>query len=196
MSRRESPAVVPAPDVYPLGLRLLHWTTAALLVAALASVLSRDLVESTVVDRLLLDAHRGFGATALVLALLRLAIRLGARVPRSDGVGPLLRAAAGAVQWSLYGLLLIVPLLGWAAASATGKPVSLFGLVTLPSLLGRDRGLAEDLEDIHGTAAWMLVALVGLHMAAALWHHFMRRDDTLATMLPAVRWLRAEEASS
>jgi len=69
------------------------------------------------------------------------------------------------------------------ASSAAGTPVHFFGL-TLPALVGEDEDLADTLQSLHVDAAWALLALVTLHLAAALWHHFVLRDHTLRMMLP------------
>ena len=75
------------------------------------------------------------------------------------------------------------PCLGWAAASAHGVPVKLLGIVTLPPLASRKAQWGFVAGDIHGYAMWTLHCLVGLHPAAALYHHFVRHDDVLRRML-------------
>jgi cytochrome b561 len=102
-------------------------------------------------------------------------------------MSPAVRAASAAAHGLLYLLLAAVPLLGWAATSAAGKPVALLGIVPLPALVGVDDGLADFLGDAHGFVAWTLVALAGLHAAAALWHHLVQRDGVLVAMLPSRR---------
>jgi hypothetical protein len=79
-----------------------------------------------------------------------------------------------------------LPLLGWALSNAEGKPVHLFGL-TLPALVSADEDLADTLQAWHLNAAWVLLGLVSLHVAAALWHHFVLRDEVLRRMLPKRR---------
>jgi cytochrome b561 len=98
----------------------------------------------------------------------------------------LIRAVAALTHIALYGLLLALPLLGWALSNAQDRPVHLFGL-TLPALVGADEDLADSLQAWHIDAAWALLALVLLHTGAALWHHFMVRDDVLRAMWPSRR---------
>jgi cytochrome b561 len=74
-------------------------------------------------------------------------------------------------------------LLGWALSNAQDRPVHLFGL-TLPALVGADEDLADMLQTWHVDAAWVLLALALMHAVAALWHHFVVRDDVLRAMLP------------
>jgi len=96
------------------------------------------------------------------------------------------RAALGA-HLALYALLLTLPLLGLATSQAHAVHVRLFGLLQLPMLVPADADLADTLSDWHVWLAWALLVLVALHVAAALWHHAVRRDGVLHAMLPAVR---------
>ena len=84
---------------------------------------------------------------------------------------------------ALYGLMIGLPLLGWLTLSAAGKPIPFFGL-ELPALLSPDKNLAGDIKEIHETVAELGYWLIGLHAAAALFHHYVRRDDVLRRMLP------------
>jgi cytochrome b561 len=84
-----------------------------------------------------------------------------------------------------YLILLVSPVLGWASASAHKLPVSLFGIVPLPAIAAAGSDWANTAGDVHSTAMWVLLWLVGLHVAAALFHHFVRHDGTLRRMLPS-----------
>ncbi len=86
-----------------------------------------------------------------------------------------------------YLLLLVAPFLGWASASAHDLPVNVFGLVTLPPIAAPKARWALTAGDIHKVAMWTLLALIGVHVAAALYHHFVRQDRVLQRMLPAER---------
>jgi cytochrome b561 len=86
---------------------------------------------------------------------------------------------------ALYGLLLLVPLIGWAYSSAAGFPVVWFGVLPLPDLLPKDKVLAELVKPWHAVAAFSLGALVVLHLAAALKHQFVDRDGLMRRMWPA-----------
>ncbi len=90
---------------------------------------------------------------------------------------------ADAMYLALYAFLIGMPLLGWITLSAQGKPIPLFGL-QLPALIGPDKVLGGNLEDIHETIGPICYYLIGLHAAAALFHHCFLRDDTLLRMLP------------
>jgi cytochrome b561 len=182
----------PAPDdpprsAKPRSLVALHWLTAFALVAAAALILIRGEVGGRALRQWLLEGHRHFGLLVLALFCLRVAARLRMRrLPGVEGAGWMIRAAAALTHIALYALLLSLPLLGWALSDALGKPVHLFGLV-LPSLVEPDPDLADTLQAWHLDAAWVLLALVALHVGAALWHHFVRRDRVLRDMLPTRR---------
>jgi len=89
------------------------------------------------------------------------------------------------VHYALYALLFIVPLLGWIGISMY-PALNIFGVFNLPSLTGKSDA-AEQVLAIHKFAAWTLVALAALHIAAALYHHLIRKDGVLARMMPSVR---------
>jgi cytochrome b561 len=84
---------------------------------------------------------------------------------------------------ALYVFLIVMPVLGWLTLSAKGKVIPFFGL-ELPPLIGLDKFLGGELEDIHETIGTIGYYLVGLHAAAALFHHYFLRDDTLLRILP------------
>ncbi len=135
----------------------------------------------------LISLHFSFGVLVLALAIVRLAWRMAHGEPApEDGVPPWQVQSARVVHWLIYFLLFLVPLLGWMNASWRGMPVALFGLFTLPKLLEtRAPGWAWT-GDVHGLLAnYAILILVGLHVTAALYHYFIRRDGVLQRMLPA-----------
>jgi cytochrome b561 len=97
------------------------------------------------------------------------------------------RLAAHTAHWALYVLFFAVPLMGWAYSSASGFPVVVFGVLPLPDFVSPDKALAEVLKARHGQLAFALAVVVGLHVAAALKHHFIDRDGLLQRMLPGNR---------
>lgn len=169
----------------PRAIILLHWGTLALILAAVTVVLLREVFDDRVVRLALLNLHRDVGLLVLAATALRLAARLRhARLPAGDDPWPLRLAAAG-VHLALYLLLGAQPLLGWALSDARGQHHALFGVLPLPVLSGADTDLADILADWHEGVAWGMAALVALHAAAALWHHYVRGDEVLRAMLPS-----------
>lgn len=168
------------PRAWPARIRVVHWITAILVLAAIAAVLSRDWVNGDALRHGLMTFHRQAGIAVLALTLLRLPLRATVRSPvyRSRRA---VRVVAALTHGLAYLLLLALPLLGWAFTNARGKPVALLGL-QLPTIVARNRDLAERLQSLHGTLGWTLLVLIGLHVAAALWHHFIARDDVFRGM--------------
>ena len=120
------------------------------------------------------------------LTVFRLAWRSRARIPDLPGDLPMVqKLAARVVEGLIYALLLAQPLVGLLYSNAYGERVNLFFLGEVPSLIDRDRPLATQLGSVHSFLGYGLLTLVGMHAAAALYHHFIRRDGVLATMLPA-----------
>ena len=171
---------------YAAGLRHLHWLIALLIVAALVLIelkgwLPRGSAERSAVKW----AHMQFGIAVLLLMLPRLLVRLRASVPPISPPPPRWQDRLGQlIHLALYLLAFAVPLLGVAMMVAAGKPWDLLGL-PLPTLATPDAGLAKNLESLHETVGNMLMWLAITHATAALFHHFVRRDDTLRRMLPA-----------
>lgn len=129
--------------------------------------------------------HKSWGMTIFGLAIIRLVWRLFSPTPSlPDNLKPWERMAAHVTHYGLYVLLFAMPLVGWIASSARSFPVSWFGLVQLPDLVGPNRPLYDVLMTAHFWMSWVLVAFAGLHIAAALKHHFILKDDVLRRMLP------------
>ncbi len=168
--------------------RILHWTTFALLIVAAVSVCAREFIEGPATRRLLLAIHEWSGLTVLALIALRLAWRAYASVGRLHAkMSPRTRIAAALGHYAIYATTLALPVLGWLTANAYGQTLRLFGLLPLPTLMARDRDVGNELQDWHVDAAWLLLALALGHVAAALWHHYIRRDNLLRSMQPYLR---------
>jgi cytochrome b561 len=158
---------------------VLHWLMALLLTAGftLGATMS-DLAMSPRKLRLF-SYHKWIGVTLLGLVAIRLLWRLLHRPP-ADLPGPAWQhAAAHAVHWLLYGLMIATPLCGWMYSSASGYPVVYLKLWQLPDLVHKDPALAKTLVQVHGVLAWTLLGVVSLHVLAALKHRFIDRDATL-----------------
>lgn len=159
--------------------KLLHWTTLLLILVQFATaLLMHD-------RRELLYWHRSSGAALWSVTVLRLLWRNSfAGFPAFPADMPnLMRLAAHASEYGLYVLLLCVPLLGLATTLSLGRPFALFTW-TVPALVPRNADLFIALHEVHENAAWLLAGLIGLHASAALFHHAVRKDDVLKSMLP------------
>jgi cytochrome b561 len=110
--------------------------------------------------------------------------RWHARIPSLPAIQ---KVAARVAEYLLYALLLIQPILGILYINARGRRVDFFFLGALPPIVGPDKVLAKQAVAAHDIAAYVLLTFIGLHAAAALFHHFVRRDDVLKAMLPRSR---------
>lgn len=163
----------------------LHWLMAAGLIGTFAlGIYMHELPFSP--DKLRLYSwHKWAGVTLFMLALLRLAWRAGHRPPALPVTMPTwMRRAAGGVHVALYVLMLAIPVSGWLMSSAKGVTTVWFGILPLPDLVGKDKALGDLLRDAHETLNFILLGLVAAHVGAALKHHFIDRDGTLARMWP------------
>jgi cytochrome b561 len=162
-----------------------HWSSVLAIVLATATILLREEVESSGLRNALLEIHRQAGVFVLLALVLRLAIRFTVGMADHAGDMPaIMRVAALLAHVALYVMLCALPVLGWAVTNAHGVQVKLMGVIQLPMLVAADSDLADTLTDYHSWAAWAMLALVVAHVAAALWHHFVRRDGVLTAMLP------------
>ena len=162
--------------------RLLHWTMAVLILAMLfvgvAMVATVSHAHAT-----LIALHRPLGVALLVLALIRVVVRLKNGSPAlPDDMPALQRFAAKASHLVLYGLFIAMPLIGWAMLSAGGYPVMLFGAWHLPAIVPQNVDLFALLRALHTWLAFALFATVLAHIAAALFHGLIRRDGVFSSM--------------
>lgn len=127
--------------------------------------------------------HKSFGLVVLALILLRLVWRLVNVTPKDpEGTPAVQNLMAHAMHWALYVLMFAQPLAGILMSQAAGYPVSFFGLFELPVLLDKDPSLAQFFRGAHGTVWILLVLAVIGHAGAALYHHFVMKDDVLKRM--------------
>lgn len=136
----------------------------------------------------LISWHKSIGITALALAVVRLAWRLFHRPPPLPGDLPRWQVGVShLVHWLIYGVVFAIPLTGWAMSSAAGIVVRPFGLFALPNFVPKDKALMNTFHEVHELLGFALLALVTIHVAAALYHYFVRRDGILSRMLPLAR---------
>ena len=164
----------------------LHWLMLLLLAAVYACIELRELFPKGSDPRDALKTwHFMLGLSVLVLVSLRFAVHLTGPIPRIVP-DPLRwqKLSAKLMHLALYVLMIAMPLVGWLILSAEGKPIPFFGL-QLPALIGESKYLAELTKEIHETSGTVGYYLIGLHAAAALFHHYVVRDNTLRRILPS-----------
>lgn len=166
----------------------LHWLTFIVLVGVYACINLTDLfAKGSAAREALKDGHFMLGLAVLMLVALRLFNRFLGAAPAV--VPPMPRWQqwlASAMHLTLYVFLVAMPLLGWLTLSASGKPIPFFG-VQLPALLAENKDLGKQLKEVHEALGTLGYFLVGAHAFAALFHHFITRDNTLIRMWPQRR---------
>lgn len=178
-----------APATYAPAQKWLHWSMAALIVLIMipAGLTMTRLGEGETTNTLY-ELHKSFGLIIFGLALLRAAVRLTRGAPPLEPEIPSWqRFAAASSHYALYMLIFLVPLTGWAATSVCCAPVNLFWTVPLTLPVTGNEHLAKAIFRLHYGFVYTLMAIVSVHVAAALQHHFIRRDRTLTRMLPETR---------
>ena len=173
---------------YPLSLRVIHWLT---VVAVLAAALLADAEEhegeggSAASNLSAMSWHYAAGLAVLLLLIPRILLRIRTRVPPIIPTPDRFTAlTARLVHLALYAFLLAVPLLGWLQLGYAGESLTLPWLGwQLPALVQPDPQAKELIGELHEVLGNVLYGLIALHVAAALWHHIVRRDNTLKRML-------------
>jgi cytochrome b561 len=163
----------------------IHWLMLLLFIAVYAFIELRELFPKGSDPREVMKTwHFMLGMLIFVLVWPRLAARFSGPTPviRPKPAG-WMELAAKLGHLALYGLMIVMPLLGWLTLSAAGKPIPFFGL-ELPALIGENKGLAKQIKELHEVIGTVGYYLIGLHVVAALYHHLFLRDNTLTLMLP------------
>lgn len=168
--------------------KLLHWLVAVAVVGLVIVGWRMDGMASSPAKIAVYAAHKSTGMTVLALMLVRLAWRWANPRPALPAtMPPRERMLAGLVHAGLYLVLIAMPLSGWLFNSAANFPLSWFGLFPVPALSGPDPATKAFAREAHRVLSWLLVALFTLHVAGALKHHFVDRDELLRRMLPSFR---------
>jgi len=170
---------------YGLIARALHWSIAILILGMIATGYLADDVKAVI------PLHKATGILVLTLSGLRLLWWLLDSTRPGDDELHWEKWPARLAKWSLATLGLVMPLSGWLMSSAADKPISFFGVFTVPSLLAADKELAGLFKEAHETLALALCLVLAAHVLGALRHQFWIRDGVLGRMLP---WLMAEPA--
>ena len=168
--------------------RGLHWLVVLLIITQWAIAERADSLPLGMAKISALAWHKSIGITVLMLAVVRLVWRLANPVPDLTAeTRPWERVLAKVSHFLLYALIFALPLSGWLMSSARNFPVSWFKLFQLPDLVAPDEALFQQLRHLHHLLFATLVVVALLHVAGALKHHFIDRNDVLRRMLPFSR---------
>lgn len=171
---------------YPNSAILLHWLVLLLVIAAYACILLRENYERGSDIREGLKAwHFTLGLSVLAATVIRGSLR--AFVWKTPPITPppprMLHVLSVPAHLAIYVWLIAMPFAGWTILSAEGDPIPFWG-INLPPLTGVNKEFADQVQELHETGGTVGYFLLGLHAAAALFHHYALRDNTLVRMLP------------
>jgi cytochrome b561 len=166
---------------------VFHWLMALLVLIMLGLGWGRYYVPRTWTPWMM-DLHKSLGIIILVLVFARVLWRMYEQIP------PLPREftkseklIAHVAHYSLYLFMLAMPLSGWLMMSAMGRNPSFFGFIDLPALIEKSPAWVPFLKNVHGLMAYGFAGLITVHVLAAFFHHFIRKDDILRRMLPLIK---------
>jgi cytochrome b561 len=169
---------------YTLTARVLHWTTAVLILVMIPVGIIIANEWGGPAQDLLYALHKSVGVTLIPLVIVRLIYRLmNPPPPLPDDIPAIQKFAAYTTHWALYALILVQPIIGYIFTSAYPAPVPFFGLFELPAIWPKDRALSEQLSVVHLYVGLAIAVFAAMHIAAALYHHFVRKDEVLLRML-------------
>jgi cytochrome b561 len=176
-------------QTYGRAARVLHWLTLALIAVQLPVGLYMTYRGNTLnvwdkVTGALYNSHKLIGVTILLVVLWRLAYRFTRGAPPAEPtIEPWQRVASGLNHWGMYLLLICVPVAGYVGISLF-PALDIFGLFSLPGIVAPNKEAANTAFAVHKVLAVLLILLIAVHVAAALFHYFIRKDNVLGRMIP------------
>ncbi|MGA2127508.1 MAG: cytochrome b [Xanthobacteraceae bacterium] len=174
----------PGQPAYTPVARALHWITAALVLSTIPVGLVMAELDGGPLQDFLYNVHETIGTVLMPIIVLRIVWRLGhPPLPLPPEIPALQRLGAEAVHWLLYLLLVVQPVVGWIGISAYGAPIKVFWTFVLPPIWPKDSAFSKLVLAAHDWIGFLIIALLCAHIAAALFHHFVRRDRVLLRMV-------------
>lgn len=170
---------------YTASLRRLHWLMAVMIALAYVAIEQRSLFERGTPERFaMVQSHFWLGIGIFVLVWVRLQQRLKHGAPRITPALPgWQNGISHLMHFALYAFFIVMPILGMMTAWTDGKEILIpFTDIALPALMAENKDLAHQLEELHHDIGEAFYWVIGFHIVAALYHHFIRKDDTLVRM--------------
>jgi len=169
---------------YTTSARVLHWVTAGLVIGMIPIGIAMANADFGPAQDTLYHLHRSAGILVIVLVLARLAVRYRNPPPPLPADIPAIQQfAAHLTHWALYSLLLVQGIVGWIATSAYRAPIIFFGLFEVPPIWPVNQPFSETMFGVHKLLGIALTVLICMHIGAALFHHFVRKDQVLMRMV-------------
>lgn len=166
----------------------LHWVIAILIVSQIILASNAEAAPMGFTKFVLLSKHKTWGMLVLFMALFRLGWKLFNPTPAyPHTMSAFEKMAAKASHFLFYTLIIAIPLAGWSIAGAADISINFFDLFVVPNFIAPNKGLVDPLKLAHKFLVMSLMALIVVHVAAALWHHFKLKDNVLSRMLPLIK---------
>ncbi|MGE4063894.1 MAG: cytochrome b [Rhodospirillaceae bacterium] len=182
----------PAEKFGPVAIAL-HWTIALALILSVLTGLGYAYIDDTRTSRTSLELHQSIGFLIFLLALARLYWRIThTPPPPPTGYTRAQRMAAAVTHATLYLFIIGMPISGYTGLAARGRDIPIFGAFNLPIVTPLSFDLSNSATTLHIYSQYALYVLVVLHVAAALWHHFILKDDVMRRMLPGKTALQSD----
>lgn len=187
MTVATNPSVNSSSSYTPAAIAL-HWIMALLIAAVFTAIeLKGYYPKGSETRSFFASLHMMLGITVLLLVIIRVGVRTyNGAPPITPRPAAWQTGLAHLTHFVLYAAMVGMPLLGWTMVSASGHSVPFYGL-SLPPIIGEDKALAHNLEEIHEFIGNALYYVIGLHAVAALFHHYVLKDNTLVRMVRAGR---------
>jgi cytochrome b561 len=163
-----------------------HWSMALLIFGMLGVGLYMVSLPPTNTKWMFYGLHKSFGVIVLILAIVRLLWRTTQPIPHLSHIPSWQRIGARTVHRLLYLFMLMMPVSGYIMSVAGGHPIQVFNLWTVPALFEPNKALASFANDVHRITSRLFIAALILHMSAAFYHHWIRKDFVLNRMLGRV----------
>ena len=185
-------------EIYARTARVLHWTTVALLVVQFPVGLYMAYRGNALnlwdnLTNVLYSGHKVMGVTILLIVLWRLIFRMTHGAPADEPtIEPWHRIASRLNHWGLYALLIAAPIAGYIGVSLF-PALDIFGSISLPAVVAPNKEAAKTAFGVHGLLVMVLALFIAIHVAAALYHYLIRKDNVLGRMIP--RLLRRHDPS-
>ena len=164
---------------WPISSRIFHWISAALLLVTWSMILLYEYLGSNSY----IGYHKAFGISLLCWMIARVINRLFTKAPPPIPMPKWQSLASKLSHFALYAILIAMPMAGLLMSVYGGRPVDIFGLFQIPVFVTPDRTLARFYNDLHVDIIWtMIIGFTVLHIVAALYHQFVKKDNLIARM--------------
>lgn len=170
-------------DYYGLVSRANHWLSATLFIGLIALGMVMHELDKGTLKQQLYALHKSMGIALFGLVLLRLIWLKVSPSPQPISTNSTQIMLRRAVKWILYFAMLALPISGWIMSNSAGYEVAFFEVFVLPNIVPENALLHETFKTLHGSLGTLIIAVIALHIAAALKHHFIDKDATLMRMI-------------